>query len=105
MCADSKWIPKVGAWRVVEIAPDLLPILRRLLTGKRPEDLLFDSVHGQPFTRLHGGGGSFNRTLRMAGLERQGLSFSSLRHTFAAHLASAAVPRNTTPTPLAPTTP
>jgi integrase len=92
LCADGKWIPKVGAWRVVEIAPDLLPVLRRLLKGRRPEDLLFDSVHGQPFTRLHGGGGSFNRVLRMAGLARQGLSFYSLRHTFAADLASAGVP-------------
>ena len=92
LCTDGKWIPKVGAWRVVEIAPDLVPVLRRLLLSKRPEDLLFESVHGQPFTRLHGGGGSFNRVLRMAGLARQGLSFYSLRHTFAADLASAGVP-------------
>jgi integrase len=92
LCAGGKWIPKVGAWRVVEIAPTLLPVLRRLLKGKRTDDLLFESVHGQPFTRLHGGGGSFNRVLRMAGLARQGLSFYSLRHTFAADLASAGVP-------------
>src|SRR5260370_24108078 len=102
-CAGGRWIPKVGAWRVVEIAPDLLPILRRLLKGKRPDDLLFESVHGQPFTRLHGGGGSFNRALRMAGLERQGLSFYSLKPTFAAHPAPAGVPLTQIAQPLGPT--
>jgi integrase len=91
-CHEGRWIPKVGTWRVVEIAPDLLPVLRRILKGKRPEDLLFDNVHGKPFTRLQGGGGSFSRALRNAGLDRQGLSFYSLRHTFASDLASAGVP-------------
>jgi integrase len=91
-CVDGKWIPKVGTWRVVEIAPDLMPVLRRVLKGKRPDDLLFDNVHGEPFSRLRGGGGSFTRALRRAGLDRQGLSFYSLRHTFASDLASAGVP-------------
>lgn len=91
-CRDGRWVPKVGAWRQIEIAPDLFPILRRLMKAKRPEDPLFDSDHGQPFTRLQGAGGSFTRALRMAGLARQGLSFYSLRHTFGADLASAGVP-------------
>ena len=91
-CRDGKWVPKVGTWRVVEIAPALMPVLRRILKGKRSEDLLFDNVHGLPFTRLKGGGGSFSRALRNAGLDRQGLSFYSLRHTFASDLASAGVP-------------
>jgi integrase len=93
-CPDGKWIPKVGTWRVVEIAPDLLPVLRRVMKGKRPEDLLFPNDHGKPFTRLQGGGGSFSRALHNAGLRRQGLSFYSLRHTFASDLASAGVPLN-----------
>jgi len=92
LCDDGAWVPKVGAWRQVEIAPDLLPVLRRLMKGKRPEDLLFDNVHGKPFTRLQGGGGAFNRALRNAGLARTGLSFYSLRHTFGADLASAGEP-------------
>lgn len=91
-CRDGRWVPKVGAWRQIEIAPDLFPILRRLLKGKRPEDLLFENDHGQPYTRLQGSGGAFTRALRMAGLARQGLSFYSLRHTFGADLASAGVP-------------
>ena len=91
-CRDGRWVPKVGAWRQIEIAPELLPILRSLMKGNRPEDLLFENDHGLPFTRLQGGGGSFNRALRMAGLARQGLSFYSLRHTFGADLASAGVP-------------
>jgi integrase len=91
-CAGGKWLPKVGTWRAVEIAPALLPVLRRLFVGKRADDLLFDNIHGRPFTRLHGGGGSFQNALKMAGLARQGLSFYSLRHTFASDLASAGVP-------------
>ncbi|MDB4916608.1 MAG: integrase [Gemmatimonadetes bacterium] len=92
LCDGKLWLPKVGTWRQIEIAPDLLPVLRRLLRGKRPDDLLFDNVHGKPYTRLQGGGGAFNRALRSAGLARQGLSFYSLRHTFGADLASAGVP-------------
>ncbi len=92
LCAGGRWVPKVGAWRVVEIAPELMPVLRRVLKGKRPDDLLFNNKHGLPFSRLKGGGGSFSRALCNAGLDRQGLSFYSLRHTFASDLASAGVP-------------
>jgi integrase len=92
-CPDGKWIPKAGAWRQVEIHPDLLPVLRRLLKDKKPGEVLFDSEHGKPFTRLpNGGGGSFKRALERAGLARSGLSFYSLRQTFAAALATAGVP-------------
>jgi integrase len=91
LCHEGRWIPKVGAWRQVEIAPDLLPIVRSLMKGKRPEDLLIDNTHGAPYSRLRGSGGGFVKALRRAGLERQGLSFYSLRHTFGADLASAGI--------------
>jgi integrase len=92
LCPDGRWVPKVGTWRQIEIGPALLGILKRVLKGRRPDDLVLESVHGQPFTRLQGGGGSFNRALIAAGLDRQGLSFYSLRHTFASDLATAGVP-------------
>src|SRR5260370_15509141 len=60
-CRDGKWIPKVGTWRVIQIGPALMPVLQRVLKGKRPQDLLFDHRHGLPFSRLRGGGGSFSR--------------------------------------------
>ena len=91
-CPEGRWIPKVGEWRQLEIAPALLPVLRRMMQGKRPEDLLVENKHGAPYSRLRGSGGSFVRALRQSGLDRKGLSFYSLRHTFAADLASAGVP-------------
>ena len=91
-CPDGRWLPKVGAWRQIEIPADLKPILRRLLKSKKPEDLLFPSTHGAPFSRLEGSGGSFTKVLRRSGLARDGLSMYSLRHTFAAVLVSSGVP-------------
>jgi integrase len=90
-CSDGTWVPKVGTWRQIEIAPALAPVLRRLLKGKRAEDLLVENDHGAPFSTLNGSNGSFKKLLRRAGLDRQGLSFYSLRHSFGADLASAGV--------------
>ena len=91
-CPDGKWIPKTGDYRAIDIAQPLLPILRDLVKGKSDDAFVIPNVHGRPFSRLPGGGGSFTRTLRRAGLDRQGLSFYSLRHTFAADLVTAGRP-------------
>ena len=76
----------------MDVADALLPVLRRLTKSKRDDELAIESVHGRPFSRLPGGGGAFTRTLRRAGLDRKGLSFYSLRHTFAADLITAGRP-------------
>jgi len=88
-CPDGKWIPKTGEYRAVDIAPALLPILRRLIKGKPDSAFLIENQHGKPFSRLIGSGGRFTRVLKRAGLARKGLSIYSLRHTFAADLVSA----------------
>ena len=88
-CPDGKWIPKTGEYRAVDIAPALLPILRRLIKGKPDRAFLIENQHGKPFSRLIGSGGRFTRVLKRAGLARKGLSIYSLRHTFAADLVSA----------------
>jgi len=33
-CRGGKWVPKTGHYRGIDIAPDLLPILRRLARKK-----------------------------------------------------------------------
>lgn len=88
-CPDGKWIPKTGEYRAIDIAPALMPVLRRLIKGKPDTIFVIDSVHGQPFSRLVGSGGRFVRILKRAGLARKGLSIYSLRHTFAADLITA----------------
>jgi integrase len=92
LCPDDKWIPKMGDYRAVDIAPALMPILRRLIKGKAYGAFVIESVHGQPYSRLVGSGGRFVRTLKRAGLARKGLSIYSLRHTFAADLITAGRP-------------
>lgn len=92
LCKDGVWVPKTGCYRGVDICPSLLPILRRLTSGRQDDDLLFENSHGAPYSRLVGSGGRFTRTLRRAGLDRQGLSIYSLRHTFAADLITAGRP-------------
>ena len=91
-CPDGKWIPKTGDYRSIDIAPALMPILRRLIKGKPDSAFVIESVHGQPFSRLIGSGGRFTRILKRAGLARKGLSIYSLRHTFAADLITAGRP-------------
>lgn len=88
-CPDGKWIPKTGEYRAIDIAPALLPILRRLVKGKPDSAFVIDNNHGKPFSRLIGSGGRFVRILKRAGLARKGLSIYSLRHTFAADLITA----------------
>ena len=92
LCPNGRWLPKVGIWRQVEIADALVPILQRYMKGRPKSALLFENRHGAPYCKLRGSGGSFKKSLRRAGLERQGLSFYSLRHTFASMLASKGVP-------------
>jgi integrase len=92
LCPNGRWLPKVGIWRQVEIANELLPIVERYCKGKHENDLLFENRHGAPYSRQRGGSGSFVKLLRRAGLDRRGLSFYSLRHTFAAKLASLGAP-------------
>jgi integrase len=91
-CPEGKWIPKTGEYRAIDICDALVPILRRLLKGRRDADFLINNSHGMPFSRLRGGNGRFQRTLHRAGLNRKGLSFYSLRHTFAADLITAGRP-------------
>jgi len=91
-CPDGKWIPKTGEYRAVDIAPALLPVLRRLVKGRSDSAFLIENMHGKPFSRLVGSGGRFTRTLKRAGLARKGLSIYSLRHTFAADLITAGRP-------------
>jgi integrase len=89
LCEGGVWLPKTGEFRAVDLSPDVVPILRRLATGKADDALLIENTHGAPFSRLPGGGGKFIRTLQRAGLSRKGLTFYSLRHTFAADLITA----------------
>jgi hypothetical protein len=89
LCPDGKWIPKTGKFRGVDICPDLLPTLVRLTTCKRDDELLIPNTHGAPISRLEGSGGRFVKTLVRAGLDREGLSMYSARHTFAADLITA----------------
>jgi integrase len=91
-CPDGKWIPKTGEYRAIDIADALLPIVRRMIKGKRDDDFVISNNHGRPYSRLDGGNGQFAKTLRRAGLDRQGLSFYSLRHSFAADLITAGRP-------------
>jgi integrase len=91
-CPNGRWIPKTGEYRAIDIAPVLLPILRRLIRGKADSAFVIDSVHGKPFSRLIGSGGRFTRILKRAGLARKGLSIYSLRHTFAADLITSGTP-------------
>ncbi len=91
-CPDGRWVPKTGRYRVVDVAPDLRPILRGLIKGQPDDALVIRNRHGAPYSRLNGSGGVFIKTLRRAGLDRQGLSFYSLRHTFASDLVSAGKP-------------
>ncbi len=91
-CPGGKWIPKTGEYRTVDIAEALLPILRRMLRGRAGTEFLIENHHGRPFSRLRGGNGLFVRTLRRAGLDRTGLSFYSMRHTFASDLITAGRP-------------
>jgi len=88
-CPGGRWIPKTGRYRGIDIADDLLPILRRLVADKPDDALLLPNKHGRPYSRLPGGGGQFEKTLARAGLDRQGLSAYSMRHTFASDLISA----------------
>ena len=74
---------------MIDVCDDLVPILTRLINAKPSSALLIDSNRGQPFFRLRGGNGRFARAMRDAGLKRKGLSFYSLRHTFAADLIAA----------------
>lgn len=92
LCPGGRWVPKTGFYRSVDVCPDLLPILRRLLKDKPDDALLIDNRHGAPYSRLGSGGGQLNKTLRRAGLDRRGLSAYSLRHTFAADLITAGRP-------------
>jgi integrase len=92
ICHEGKWIPKTGEYRAIDIADALMPILRRMLKGKRDDEFVVPNTHGRPYSRLRGGNGLFSRTLRRAGLDRQGLSFYGLRHTFAADLITAGRP-------------
>jgi integrase len=92
ICKDGTWIPKTGCYRGVDICSDLTPVLRRLTKGRPDDALLFENTHGAPYSRLVGSGGQFTKTLRRAGLDRQGLSMYSLRHTFAADLITAGRP-------------
>jgi len=89
LCPNKKWIPKTGSYRAIEIAPDLLPILRRLAKGKPDNTLVLDNQHGRPYIALPGSNGRFARTLKLAGLDRKGLSGYSMRHTAAADLITA----------------
>lgn len=92
LCKGGTWTPKMGGYRAVDIAPELAPILRRLVKGKPDSALVFDTTHGAPLSRLRGSGGAFVKGLRRAGLGRKGLSIYSLRHSFAADLVSAGRP-------------
>lgn len=89
LCKNGSWLPKTGEFRSIDIAPDLLPILRRLTHGKPANALVIDSKHGRPFSALRGSGGSFATTLKRAGIKRLGLSAYSMRHTAAADLITA----------------
>ena len=91
-CPDGRWIPKTGEFRAIDIAPALMPILRKLIKGKPDDAFVIDNKHGAPFSRLIGSGGRFVRILKKAGLARRGLSIYSLRHTFAADLITAGRP-------------
>lgn len=91
-CPDGKWIPKTGEYRAIDIAPVLMPVLRRLVKSKPDAAFVIDNDHGKPFSRLVGSGGRFVRILKKAGLARNGLSIYSLRHTFAADLITAGRP-------------
>jgi integrase len=91
-CPDGRWVPKTGHYREIDIAPALMPILRRLIKGKPDTAFVIDNEHGKPFSRLIGSGGRFVRILKKAGLARKGLSIYSLRHTFAADLITAGRP-------------
>jgi integrase len=86
LCHGQTWLPKTGGVRRIPLCADVLPILRRLIKGKPDHALVIENQHGAPFSRLPGSGGRFISTLRRAGLARKGLSFYSLRHTFAADL-------------------
>lgn len=86
LCHGHTWLPKTGGFRKVPLCDAVLPILRRLIKGKPDHALVIQNQHGAPFSRLPGSGGRFISTLRRAGLARKGLSFYSLRHTFAADL-------------------
>jgi integrase len=92
LCLNGKWVPKTGSYRGVDICDDLLPILRRLTKSKPDDALLIPSNHGAPYWRRRGGGGRFAKVLRRAGLNRNGLTIYSLRHTFASDLVSAGRP-------------
>ena len=51
---EGKWIPKTGEFRAIDIAPPLIPILRRLIKGKADSAFVIEIVHCQPFTPIRG---------------------------------------------------
>lgn len=74
---------KTSKWRPVPIHPELVPYLRRAMSGKAGQDLLFLSRSGRPISKGVKLSDLLRSAVRDAGFEGLDVSFKDLRSTFA----------------------
>ena len=75
--------------RTIHLAPPTILLLRRLASGKQPDDFLFTNVHGRPWGHNHDY--QFERAVYRAKLDPATCLYS-LRHSYVSHALKTGVP-------------